>query len=322
MARSFAPLLPFEASFHEVLDCLAVDVLLLAVGLVDVVVGEGLVAPEPGLRFSRGLGDADLAGVNDLPRKLRPDPHGHTDRGVVLGGRTDIGRGSHDSSGRSGDRRPFNQVFAGHWIGFCPRALSHGHSSRCSLAIYSSSSSARSTHILSLLLSTTNVLFAFSVECPSVVVGGFVVVRAGDVDDVVDDSHTDSKQLSGRRRGGHRDFSHSPSPSLSLMAAIVVVCVYCVYMGLSISVSSISLLRTNGTHTCSCCLSLSPVHNNLVPFVLLQCLLQGARVCGVLDDLFPFSGLFFLLSLESAKRGAVTKVGNAAFVCLFLPTVS
>lgn len=73
--------LPLKGSFDEVVHRLLVDVLLRAVALVDVVVGVGLVGAQPGLRLARGLGDADLAGVDDLTRQLRTDPHGHADAG-------------------------------------------------------------------------------------------------------------------------------------------------------------------------------------------------------------------------------------------------
>ena len=53
-------LLPFEASFDEVLDSFLVDLLLKGIRLVDVVVGEGLVGAQPHLRLVRSLGDADL----------------------------------------------------------------------------------------------------------------------------------------------------------------------------------------------------------------------------------------------------------------------
>ena len=70
---------PLEAALDESVHGVRVDVLLHAVHLVHVVVGEGLVGAEPALRLARRLRHADLAGVDDLPGQLRTQPHGHAD---------------------------------------------------------------------------------------------------------------------------------------------------------------------------------------------------------------------------------------------------
>ena len=70
---------PLEAALDESVDGVGVDVLLHALHLVHVVVGERLVGAEPALRLAGRLRHADLAGVDDLAGQLRPEPHGHAD---------------------------------------------------------------------------------------------------------------------------------------------------------------------------------------------------------------------------------------------------
>ena len=76
---------PLEAALDESVDGVRVDVLLHAVHLVHVVVGEGLVRAEPALRLAGRLRHADLAGVDDLAGQLRPQPNRHADAAPSIG---------------------------------------------------------------------------------------------------------------------------------------------------------------------------------------------------------------------------------------------
>ena len=72
-----------------------VDNVLSAVRVVDIVESEGLVGPQPGLRLPWGLGDADLAGVDDLLGQLRPDPDGDFDAAAAAASAAVAGVVSH-----------------------------------------------------------------------------------------------------------------------------------------------------------------------------------------------------------------------------------
>ena len=74
---------PFEASFDEIVDGFAVDVLLTGVDVVNVVEREWLVVAQPRLRLSRRLRDARFARVDDFPGQLGPDSGRHPHTTVV-----------------------------------------------------------------------------------------------------------------------------------------------------------------------------------------------------------------------------------------------
>ena len=75
---------PLKAALHQALCCVVVHLILLTGRVVDIVVREGFIGPDPGLGLSRGLEGADLASVNDLSGQLGADPHCHTDRASRL----------------------------------------------------------------------------------------------------------------------------------------------------------------------------------------------------------------------------------------------